>query len=481
MVPPVQASTDSDPDDGSATAMQWTPFNLAAAAAAMRPADTSDDDDAPPKKSRMVNPNVQGRVVPTTFQTASGPRTENVCVLFNAERIAITSAKPVKIMAAERDAVLVEVLNKETGARYSVLTAHAPYQEASGIAGIYFTKLREIAAQMGVDLIMGDLNTYSKPRSGGRGDKGFTLLDVGGTSRARSPLDKLFVNEATKDKVRDFGNAEDKTPHVGPDDTNIVSWNMQGKAVYNQGRLTTWMSENDCDVLLCLEPSSNLAQDISGERAPSSMSSRPRREAVAQSDKKRMRDNYPDHHPIYVVLREGEGLAADALVPHMSEAEFQAEEDMLRETIEDVPTDVGPTFAHYELSAQQAATLQGLGLQTTGTLPLGNCMYSSVLESLGLDAGTSVLEERQAVAQFAQANGADGAVVQDLLVPFTFNGPSGDQALALLAQMHNVGITAIGPNGQLYQVAAAPLGAQTIHLVYVNGAHPHYYGTLPTG
>jgi hypothetical protein len=98
----------------------------------------------------------------------------------------------------------------------------------------------------------------------------------------------------------------------------------------------------------------------------------------------------------------------------------------------------GREFQNYRLSAQQLERLAALDLETTGTVPNGDCMYGAVGEAAKL--GASVLDIREQVAHQASQERASTEVVWHLNEAFDYNGPSADQAFHWLAQRYQLRI-----------------------------------------
>lgn len=115
---------------------------------------------------------------------------QNIVVIYRTDQILTLNGNKVDVVGGERGAIYLEVTTVEKVA-YKILTAHAPYRNNSGIAGIYQSKLLQLAEKLGVDIILGDLNTYGKAISS---RSGFELIsgDVA-TSQGGHPLDKVIM------------------------------------------------------------------------------------------------------------------------------------------------------------------------------------------------------------------------------------------------------------------------------------------------
>lgn len=117
---------------------------------------------------------------------------ENIIVLWFKTSFSSCKAAAVRLVADERQAVVLDAVAK-LGASYRILTAHAPYRGNDGSAAQYQKAALAWAAQNGVALIMGDLNTYGSKVGASRSQ--FRNLSEGlKTSSGGHPLDKALIN-----------------------------------------------------------------------------------------------------------------------------------------------------------------------------------------------------------------------------------------------------------------------------------------------
>lgn len=115
---------------------------------------------------------------------------QNIVIIYRTDQILTLSGKRVDVVSGERGAIYLEVTTV-TKIVYRILTAHAPYRNNSGIAGTYQAKLLQLAEKLGVDIILGDLNTYGKAISS---RSGFELMSGdAATSQGGHPLDKVIM------------------------------------------------------------------------------------------------------------------------------------------------------------------------------------------------------------------------------------------------------------------------------------------------
>lgn len=116
-----------------------------------------------------------------------------ICVMWNNQTITGCATAAQVIMVHERHAALIEI-NSFLGARYRILTAHAPYRKNDGTAAQFQQQALLWAQKQNIDLVVGDLNTYgSKVGSSSRSH--FMNLSAGlATSSGGSPLDKALLN-----------------------------------------------------------------------------------------------------------------------------------------------------------------------------------------------------------------------------------------------------------------------------------------------
>lgn len=98
------------------------------------------------------------------------------------------------VMTGERRAALIEIVAAR-GASYRLLAAHAPYRKNDGTAAQYQRSALDWAQRNNIDLVIGDLNTYSS-RVGSRSRSNFRSLSEGlATSSGGHPLDKALLRD----------------------------------------------------------------------------------------------------------------------------------------------------------------------------------------------------------------------------------------------------------------------------------------------
>ena len=133
----------------------------------------------------------------------------------------------------------------------------------------------------------------------------------------------------------------------------------------------------------------------------------------------------------------------------------------------------GNIYPGYTLTPAQIAALGGRTVLPT--VPDGDCFINAVFESLGRPSNPRVL--RAQIANEARGRGLVGHREGDnLLQPGDWS--QSDIALTLIAQSLPARITILHANGHTEQIG--PDGARdSVTLVHIPGARPHYYGTRP--
>ncbi len=101
------------------------------------------------------------------------------------------------------------------GSIYRIMSAHAPFQDNSGVAGPYQQGLQTLGEALGVDVLVGDFNTYSKTggtsgRSGNRAQFDFEIATTAATSKGGHCLDKALLSKRLLTMMHNYFKKEDR-------------------------------------------------------------------------------------------------------------------------------------------------------------------------------------------------------------------------------------------------------------------------------
>lgn len=113
-----------------------------------------------------------------------------------------------------RQPILVTCKAKD-GSIYRIMSAHAPFQNNSGVAGPYQQGLQTLAEALDVDILVGDFNTYSTAgqtsgRSGTRAQFDFEIATTTATSKGGHCLDKAMLSKRLLTMMHNYFKAEDR-------------------------------------------------------------------------------------------------------------------------------------------------------------------------------------------------------------------------------------------------------------------------------
>jgi hypothetical protein len=149
------------------------------------------------------------------------------------------------------------------------------------------------------------------------------------------------------------------------------------------------------------------------------------------------------------------------------------------------------TFQEYPLTPAQVQTLQLLELESTGTVPDGNCVYQGSIESGDLPIDVQAfkkLAKKWAMTKKAyiidKYLGGDASQFKNLLEGLeewgAFHGEVGFVGTMAVATIlfENAGFTLniINPDGTVAEIGKK--GGTPLYLIHVlTGPHPHFYGT----